>query len=145
LNHNEALQQLDIFVGTAVEELPSAAPPVSTALGSTFIVGNSPGGEWAGKAECLATWTSGGWRFVAPYEGMTAYVKRTRSHATYRDGAWEFGVLSGSSVIIDEQQVIGPRSAPVASPSGGSAVDVEARSAIDQILNAMRQHGLIAT
>jgi hypothetical protein len=87
LNHNEALQQLDIFVGAAVEELPSGAPPVSTALGATFIVGNSPSGEWAGKAECLATWTSGGWRFVAPYEGMTAYVKRTRSHATYRDGA----------------------------------------------------------
>jgi hypothetical protein len=47
--------------------------------------------------------------------------------------------------VIDGQQVVGGRAAAIDSPAGGAVVDVETRSAIDAILTAMRQHGLIAT
>jgi hypothetical protein len=34
---------------------------------------------------------------------------------------------------------------PIGSPSGGATIDTQARSVIDQILSALRQHGLIAS
>jgi hypothetical protein len=55
------------------------------------------------------------------------------------------GVLRGTNVVIGGQQVVGGRAAAIASVSGGTTVDAEARSVIDQILAAMRQHGLIET
>jgi hypothetical protein len=48
-------------------------------------------------------------------------------------------------VIIDGDQVIGSRVSAIAGPSGGATVDAEARTAIDQILGALRGHGLIDT
>jgi hypothetical protein len=39
--------------------------------------------------------------------------------------------------------VVGASAAAIASPSSGSVVDAEARGAIDAILGALRQHGLI--
>jgi len=42
-------------------------------------------------------------------------------------------------------QVVGPQEAAIAAPSGGSAVDVEARAALGAILDALRGHGLIAS
>ena len=54
-------------------------------------------------------------------------------------------MLRGASVVIGDQQVVGSRASAIASASGGTTVDVQARSVIDQILTAMRQHGLIET
>jgi hypothetical protein len=62
-----------------------------------------------------------------PVEGMTAYVRSTSTQAIYRGGSWE---VSGG---------------PIASPSGGATVDAQARLAIDQIIDALQQHGLIAS
>jgi hypothetical protein len=73
--HNEALQTLDLLVSAAVEEAPRSSPPASTVVGACYIVGLSRTGAWAGKAQCLAGYTSGGWRFVSPIDGMNAYVK----------------------------------------------------------------------
>lgn len=125
--HNEAVQALEVLVAPTVEGPPLATPPILPARGSCYIVAASPTGAWAGKAQCLAAFTSGGWRYVMPFDGVTAYVRSTETRAIYRDGAW---ALSGS---------------PIASPSGGATVDTQARSAIDQILGALRQHGLIAS
>jgi hypothetical protein len=91
----------------------------------------------------IAGYTSGGWRFVAPPEGMSLFVRSTSQWAAYRAGGWEFGVIRGSSLLIDGQQVVGSRAAPIPAPTGGATIDGEARGAIDQILVAMREHGLI--
>ena len=61
--HNEALQTLDMLVAAAVEEAPRAAPPATPAVGATYIVADSPTGEWAGKPLNLAAYTIGGWGF----------------------------------------------------------------------------------
>lgn len=115
-----------MLVAPTVEEPPLAAPPLSPELGSCYIVAASPSEAWAGNAQCLAAFTSGGWRFVAPIDGLVVYVRSTETRAIYREGAWE---LSEGSI---------------ASPSGGTTVDAEARAIINQILSALRQHGLIA-
>ena len=121
------------------------SPPASPAVGACYIVATSPTGAWVGKALNLAAYTAGGWRFVAPLEGVTAFVRSSSVWATFRSGAWEFGILRGSNVTIAGQQVVGGRTAAIPGPSGGSVVDLEARSALGQILTALRLHGLIET
>jgi len=145
LYHNEAIQALETLVSPAVEEGPRATPPASPVIGACYIVATSPTGAWTGKAPNLATYTAGGWRFVAPVEGTTAYVRSLSVSANFRGGAWELGVLRGSNLTIGGLQVVGARATAIAAPTGGSVVDAEARSAVGQILTALRQHGLIAT
>jgi hypothetical protein len=143
--HNEALQTLDAVVAGAVEEPPRMDPPASPVVGTCYIVGAEPTGDWAGKPQCVASFSSAGWKLIPPQEGMTFYVRSAGISAAYRSGAWELGQLRGSSVILGGQQVIGSRAPAIAAATGGTTVDGEARSVIDQILTAMRQHGLIET
>jgi hypothetical protein len=143
--HNEALQTLDVVVAAAVEDGPLDTPPTIPALGACYIVGSAPTDAWADNPQALAAYTSGGWRLIGPVEGMNAYVKTAAVWATFRSGAWEMGVLRGSTVVIGGEQVVAGRAAAIASPSGGTTVDSEGRAAIDAILEALRQHGLIET
>jgi hypothetical protein len=143
--HNEALQTLDIVSVLAVEEPPLNDPPSAPVLGSCYIVDSAPTGDWAGKPLSLAGFTSGGWRFIAATEGMAAYVKSSSIWALHRQGAWELGVLRGSMVSVGGQQVVGARVDAIPSATGGTTIDTEARATIDQILGALRHHGLIDT
>lgn len=141
--HNEALQTLDVLVSGSVEEEPRSDPPASPMVGAAYIVDASPAGAWAGKPQTVAAYTSGGWRFVAPVEGMRLYVKSTSQWSLYRAGNWEVGAVRGAKLVIGDEQVVGARQSAIASPIGGSTADSEARAAIDQILDVLRAHGLI--
>lgn len=141
--HNEALQTLDTITAAAVEEEPRNTPPAAPTVGTCYIVGNSPTDEWSGKSACIAGYSSGGVRFIAPLEGMTAYVKSSGTWAIYRAGSWEVGTVRGTSLVLGGVQVVGGRLAAIVAPSGGAIIDAEGRSAIEQILAALRQHGLI--
>jgi hypothetical protein len=141
--HFYATQTLDILVCGAIEEPPRAMPPAAPAPGACYIIGESATDAWAEKTNFVAAWTASGWRFAPPFEGLSLYERTSGTWATFRDGAWELGVVSGSSVQVGGQQVVGPRGLAIASPAGGSVVDVEARSAVDAVLNTLRQHGLI--
>jgi hypothetical protein len=74
---------------------------------------------------------------------MRMFVRSAGVFALFRAGAWEIGAVRGSSVIIADQQVVGSRLAAITSPSGGTTVDSQARTAIGAILTALRTHGLI--
>ncbi|MFL6725358.1 MAG: DUF2793 domain-containing protein [Sphingomicrobium sp.] len=141
--HNEALQTLDVLVAGAVEEGPRGTPPSSPVVGVSYLLDESPTGIWVGKPQTVAAYTSGGWRFVSPVEGMSVYVKSTGMWANYRLGTWELGTVRGSSLVLGGQQVVGSRAAAIAPASGGTTMDTQARAAIDEILSALRQHGLI--
>jgi len=52
--------------------------------------------------------------------------------------------LSGG-VIVGGNAVVGARQSAITNPTGGSTQDAEARTAIGNILSALRSHGLIAT
>lgn len=84
---------------------------------------------------------SGGEGLARSYE---AQLKSTGSLAVYRTVGWEVGVVRASRIIVDGRQVVGAQTGPIADPAGGTAVDLEARSAITEILSALRQHGLIS-
>ena len=132
-----------MLVAAAVEGLPLATPPATPDVGDCYIVAASPTGAWAGHAQQVAAYTSGGWRFVAPRDGMRVDVVTSGNTAVYRGGAWEVGTLNGSKLVVDGLQVVGSQGSAIAAPTGGSTVDSEARTAIGLILAALRQHGLI--
>ena len=141
--HNESLQTLDVLVAGSVEEGPRAIPPTSPAVGCCYLVADAATGAWAGKSQCVAAWTSGGWRFISPIEGMRVYDRTSGTFALFRNGVWESGIVRGASLVIGGEQVVGQRSAAIESPAGGTAIDAEARSTINAILAALRQHGLV--
>lgn len=145
ITHNEALHALDIALAACVEEPPRATPPASPTVGSGYIVAASPTGAWTGRTGAITCYTMGGWRFVAAVEGLTVLVRSTGTFAVYREGSWDVGTLTAAKLVVAGQQVVGSRANAIASPIGGTVVDVPCRDAVSQILMALRQHGLIAT
>ena len=143
--HNEALQMLDMVVAAAVEDQPANQPPATPVAGNCYIVGPVPTGAWAGHAGSLASYSAAGWRFIAPKEGLPAWVKSLAVFAFYRANEWEVGKVRGSGLILGGQQVVGAQAAAIPNPTGGSNVDSPARTAVAAILATLRQHGLIAT
>jgi hypothetical protein len=109
LFHNEALVLADALVQPCVEAIGLNTPPTDPAAGQCWIIGESPAGEWAGSARALALWTAGGWRFIPPREGMTAWVAADALGARYTGGAWRNGQLTAARLEIDGEQVVGPR------------------------------------
>lgn len=143
LYHNEALTIIDLALQAAVEEGPRADPPATPLPGESWIVAPAGSGEWAGKDGFLASWTEGGWRFLAPSGGMSVWNK-SLGHWTHYDGAqWTEAGLPVASLIIDGEQVVGPRQPPIASPVGGTVIDQEARMAITSLIAVLMSHGLI--
>jgi hypothetical protein len=145
LDHNEALALLDIAAQAAVKSRGLDAPPAEPAEGACWIVGPTPVGEWAGHAGALAGWTAGGWRFVAPFPGLAAWVIDEGCSVRHLDGGWSIAPTHTSGVYVDGSRVLGARQPAIAEPVGGGAVDVEARVALAAVLAALRTHGLIAT
>lgn len=142
--HNEALRRLDLTVAAAVEAVAANTPPASPSDGQCFILGAAPTGAWAGQAKALAGYADGGWRFVAPLAGMSAFDKASGQTAVFDGTAWAVGTLSAAKLMVGANQVVGARGAAVAGPSGGTTVDAEARAALGAILDRLRTHGLIA-
>lgn len=141
--HNEALALIDAALHASAETRGDEVPPAEPAPGQSWIVGAAPVGAWSGQADRLASWSEGGWRFVAPVEGMQVWVAAEGRHARWNGSAWVDGELVGASLVIAGDAVVGARQGAVADPIGGTTVDAEARAAIAQLLAAMRGHGLI--
>ena len=69
----------------------------------------------------LACWQQGQWVFMAPASGMSVYDRNLDAMRHFK-GTWS------KPTAIDL-------------PSGGSTVDTQARTAIDQILSILRASG----
>jgi hypothetical protein len=144
LFHNEALQLLDFIVAGAIEEAARNDPPIAPMPGQSYLIGAAPVGEWSEFPDHVAAFGAGGWRFIAPVVGLRLVDKSTDTVATYGSAGWEVGTVRASRIVIDGQQVVGAQGGPIATPTGGTTTDVEARSAIGAMLSALRQHGLIS-
>ncbi len=142
--HNEALVRLDLTVQATVLALEVNDPPLDPADGACWVVGDAPTGDWTDHPAALAGWTAGGWRFVAPFEGMTVWSLADGATARFDGDGWRIGELTGARLILDGEPVVGPRGASIDDPTGGGTIDAEARLALAAILAALRQHGLIA-
>ena len=141
--HNEALARLDLAVQACVASAGAETPPADPEPGECWILGSAPTGAWTGHPGEIAGWTPGGWRFLAPREGMRAWVADVHEFALFSDEEWVVGRSHGA-LLVEGVQVVGPQGEAITAPTGGATVDAEARSAISAILAAMREHGLIA-
>ena len=144
MTHNEALARLDIMVQPVVQAVAPASVPASPAFGQCWIVGVGASGAWAGRDGAIAAWTAGGWRFVTPFEGMTAWSITDSMQVTRRGTDWIIGEVNAQQVRINNVRVITVRQPAIATPVGGAMVDGESRNAISSILGVLRTHGLIA-
>jgi Protein of unknown function (DUF2793) len=145
MTHNEALTRLDIMVQPAVQAVAPSALPANPGLGQCWIVGVGATGAWAGRDGAIAAWTAGGWRFVAAFEGMTAWSIADTMLVIRRGGNWVIGQVNARQFKIDDVRVLTARQPAIATPTGGTSIDNESRTAISNILGTLRTHGLIAT
>ena len=143
--HNEALQRIDLLLSPAVETMTLSAPPSSPARGACYVVASGATGAWAGKDDMLAGYADGGWRFVAPVEGLRLLDRGSGQILLRRDGAWESGIVRAEEVQIGGLTVVRQRQPAIANPTGGTVIDAECRTAIGLILTMLRTHGLIAS
>ena len=141
--HNEALALTDALLHPLAEGVRDE-PPEAPEPGECWIVGVEPAGDWAGQAGAIACWTAGGWRFAGPREGMTVWLRDAGCTARRGPADWEVGAIDARVLRIGGEQVIGSRSAAIGGPAGGATVDIEARTVINALLDALRTHGLIA-
>jgi hypothetical protein len=85
-NRERGPQTLDLLVGGTVKRPPSTTPPPSP--GACYMIADDAGDAWAGKSQCVAAWTSGGWRFIPEFEGLRL---SERSRGTLLSSATVFG------------------------------------------------------
>lgn len=145
ITHNEALVIIDALLHGCCPSSPSDMPPAQPELGLSYLCGPSPTGAWSGHAKAVAHWSESGWRFTAPVEGQCLYDRANGRTWKYAAGQWELGILRASELRVGSTKVVGSQQSAIANPVGGGAGDVEARAAVNQILAALRAHGLIAT
>lgn len=143
ITHNEALATLDACVSASVVAVGLNPPPPAPLPGEAWIVGPSPTGDWAGKANMLASFSEGGWRFLAPLPGMMVWSQSNAVHATWNGSSWSLGAFPVSGLIVQGQPMLVAARPSIAEPAGGATVDTQARSALTAMLQALRAHGLI--
>ncbi|HET9639041.1 MAG TPA: DUF2793 domain-containing protein [Allosphingosinicella sp.] len=143
LFHNEALTRIDLALHPAVEGPPISDPPTGPAVGQCWIVAAAASGDWSGRDGMLAMWSEGGWRFVAPSPGTSAWDKAAGVPLLWDGLEWRDGELVCAGLIVGGVQVVGERQPAVPSPSGGTIIDAEARAAIDALTAVLMSHGLI--
>lgn len=119
---NEALARVDVLMHCLVEgQIPT--PPAAPSDGQAWIVAPDPVGAWAGMAGSIAARVAGNWLYVAPHDGLRAFDRSTSQELFYL-GTWR-------------------RAQRPSAPTGGNTVDVEARSAIVNLLNALTVAGVL--
>ena len=119
---NESLALIDMLMHPVVMGA-AATPPGSPAAGKCWIVEAGAVDAWDGQDDAIAGWDGAQWTFASPANGLAVHDLSTGAKRHFA-GSWT--------------------SAPaVASPNGGSVIDSEARTAIDSLLTALRQAGLI--
>lgn len=145
ITHNEALVLADIAMQAVVESGPLATPPTSPIAGKCWIVAPGATGSWAGRDGCIAGWTEGGWRFLEPFEGLSAWCVADNQIIRYGTSDWISGEILGSCLKVAGVQVVASQQDAISAPSGGATIDAQARVAVNAILTVLTAHGLIAT
>lgn len=119
---NEAHGLLDALLHPAVEG-ESSTPPIAPVEGETWLVAASAQGEWLGRGGYLAAYVGARWLLAPPQSGMLLFRKDLGQHAVYT-GSW--GSAAEPSI-----------------PSGGTTIDAEARTAISDLVAALRTAGIL--
>lgn len=112
-------------------------PPVSPGLGTSYIIGPSPTGSWAGNAGKVATClVTGVFTILTPADGDTVYDRTLLSNFTFNGTAWvsSAGLWIGHAAV---QTASGSTTAPSGTSaytySSGTAPTTSHRRLIDNV------------
>ncbi len=144
VTHNEAVARIDTLLHLSVLSMGLDTPPADPVPGSAWIVGASPAAAWAGHAGEVASFSDGGWRFVAPVAGCLAWVADLGVFAVRTDDGWLSDAWPVRALRVGGTDLLAAAAPAIADISGGATVDAEARATILSILNVLRYMGLIA-
>ena len=133
ITHNEALIALDAWVHLTIEDRDASAPPASPLPGQIWLVSSPGSGDWAGQNGMLAQFVDGGWRFYAPFSGLSAWLRDEHVLLRYDGSTWLIGMAA-----------VAAPSAAIMDPNGGVTIDQQARDVLTALLQALREKGLIA-
>lgn len=100
-----------------------ANPPTNPAEGDCYRVTATATQQWAGHEDQLAVRIAGAWHFVPPREGMRLY-----DTAADRCLFFQAGWRSAASPVV---------------PATGGVIDAEARTALNALLQALRDLGIL--
>jgi hypothetical protein len=126
-----------------VEGFPQAVPPTSPVIDECYLVADAGTEDWQGQDGAIACFTAGGWRFVAPIEGLIVTEKSSGEALQWRSGGWEAGIARCKEVRIDGQTVLREGQPAISDPAGGGVIDSECRATLADVLSTLRTHGLI--
>lgn len=119
---NQAHALIDTLLHPAIEG-EADNPPAAPEEGESWLVGAAPGGAWAERAGCLASFQAGAWVFADPRDGLRVFDRGAGQDIRYR-GGWQ-------------------RAATPPVPTGGGTVDSEARTAIAALITALIAGGIL--
>jgi len=126
ITHNEAITLIDVLLCGCVEAVASDPAALVPQAGQAWIIGAPPVGLWSGRGGQLAVFTAGGWRFVPAVSGMRLFDRTSQVVRRCNGTSW-------------------PAPPPIADPTGGTTIDVEARSVLTALLATLRGSGLLNT
>ena len=118
---NEAMTRIDAILHPSVEG-SLATPPANPAAGESWLIASPGQDAWAGFDDNLATFSGSEWKLAQPRPGMRIFDKASRQYLHFDNGWW---AASEPSAI-----------------EGGTQVDVEARAAIAELVDALRNIGV---
>lgn len=127
---NEALLRLDALSQLVLRSRNEATPPANASEGDCYGVPTGATGDWSGRAGQIAIFVGGGWDFVAPGRGWTAFIADEGAFFLH-DGGWS--PIQGSStpsfegprfrkIQIDHQLTVGATSLTLSAIPASSSV-----------------------
>lgn len=101
---NESLMRLDGLVNLVLQSVSTLQPPGAVIDGQCWAVPTGATGAWSGEAGRIAIGSNGGWVFVTPAAGMSAFVADLGTRAFHSGSQWIAGAASmgsqGSGMIL---------------------------------------------
>jgi hypothetical protein len=89
ITHNEALNLLDVLVGTVACDIGVDKPPAEASTCELYIIGENPTAEFAGHSNEIAQKLESGWRFIAAPKWLIVTIDLDGSRYTYNGKVWQ--------------------------------------------------------
>lgn len=115
VTHNDALNLIQTTI-VGVIQISLNTPPGSPTSGDTYVVGASPTGAWAGRANTVTIWTGTAWDFIpgetsagtpitmgARQEGLRVWDKTTNAFYVWTGSAWTQFALEHIRVDVGDE------------------------------------------
>ena len=134
---NEALTRLDALAQLRIKSFDQVAVPSNPKDGDAYLVGLAAADDWSGQAGKIAVWSNGGWIFVLPKIGWTAWDETALCSRMYHGNGWMADAVAVSAGgagtrhrVIEFDHGILPGSAnltTVTIPAGAQVIGVSGR------------------